>query len=110
MAFLKCDDSTRTRIAQSISSYSSTLVTPKNHSILLELFFCQTLNQQEFQDKKPRVIQIFVIRALAASLCGLFARIGALVGNSLFGYLIDDYCVPLIAIIAGQLIGKFNDG
>ncbi|XP_043275681.1 synaptic vesicle glycoprotein 2B-like [Venturia canescens] len=44
------------------------------------------------------------LRALAASLCGLFARIGALVGNSLFGVLIDNYCVPLIGIIAGQLI------
>lgn len=43
---------------------------------------------------------------MATAMCGAFGRVGALVGNSLFGYLIDNYCITLILIIAAQLLGK----
>ncbi|KAK0167915.1 hypothetical protein PV327_001769 [Microctonus hyperodae] len=44
------------------------------------------------------------LRAMATALCGAFGRVGALIGNSLFGYLIDNYCITLILIIAAQLL------
>ncbi|XP_066591984.1 synaptic vesicle glycoprotein 2C-like [Prorops nasuta] len=43
------------------------------------------------------------LRAMAAGFAALFSRVGAIVGNSMFGYLIDNYCVPLIIIVAVQL-------
>ncbi|XP_043283171.1 synaptic vesicle glycoprotein 2B-like [Venturia canescens] len=43
------------------------------------------------------------LRAMAAALSMFSTRLGALIGNTLFGYLIDDYCIPLIAVITVQL-------
>ncbi|XP_015127875.1 synaptic vesicle glycoprotein 2B [Diachasma alloeum] len=52
------------------------------------------------------VIEIFPtkFRAMASALAVFFIRIGALSGNLLFGFLIDNYCVPVIIVLAVQLL------
>lgn len=51
------------------------------------------------------VVDIFPtnLRMMAAALAAFCARVGAFVGNWIFGYLIDNYCLPLILIVATQL-------
>ncbi|XP_063988372.1 synaptic vesicle glycoprotein 2B-like isoform X2 [Diachasmimorpha longicaudata] len=44
------------------------------------------------------------LRAIAAALCAFCGRLGALVGNHMFGYLIDTHCLILIIIVAVQLL------
>ncbi|XP_044005768.1 synaptic vesicle glycoprotein 2B-like, partial [Aphidius gifuensis] len=44
------------------------------------------------------------LRGIASAVSVFFCRLGALMGNSLFGYLIDEHCVTLIIIIATQLL------
>ncbi|XP_033215087.1 synaptic vesicle glycoprotein 2B-like [Belonocnema kinseyi] len=43
------------------------------------------------------------VRVFASTVTVIFSRLGSLVGNTIFSYLIDDYCVPLIFIVALQL-------
>lgn len=64
------------------------------------------INQQFFIQHSSKFSTMIFDRAMAAALGIFFARIGALVGNTLFGYLIDDYCILLVSIIAVQLFGK----
>ncbi|XP_014615540.1 PREDICTED: synaptic vesicle glycoprotein 2C-like isoform X2 [Polistes canadensis] len=51
------------------------------------------------------IVDIFPtnLRMMAASLAAFCSRIGAFAGNWIFGYLIDNYCLPLILIVASQL-------
>ncbi|XP_043289382.1 synaptic vesicle glycoprotein 2B-like isoform X1 [Venturia canescens] len=42
------------------------------------------------------------LRVMAAAFATFIGRVGCFAGSGLFGYLIDDYCIPLISIIAGQ--------
>ncbi|XP_015178988.1 PREDICTED: synaptic vesicle glycoprotein 2C-like isoform X2 [Polistes dominula] len=51
------------------------------------------------------VVDIFPtnLRMMAASLAAFCARVGAFSGNWIFGYLIDNYCLSLIIIVASQL-------
>ncbi|KAF7385748.1 hypothetical protein HZH66_011590 [Vespula vulgaris] len=42
-------------------------------------------------------------RMMAAALAAFCARLGSFAGNWIFGYLIDNYCLPLILIVAAQL-------
>ncbi|XP_015127766.1 synaptic vesicle glycoprotein 2A [Diachasma alloeum] len=44
------------------------------------------------------------LRAIAAALCAFCGRLGALVGNYMFGYLIDTHCLILIIIVAVKLL------
>ncbi|XP_008544413.1 synaptic vesicle glycoprotein 2B [Microplitis demolitor] len=52
------------------------------------------------------VVEIFPtkLRATAAALGSLCARSGALIGNTTFSYLIDNYCMILITFLTCQLI------
>lgn len=44
---------------------------------------------------------------MATALAAFCARLGSFVGNWIFGYLIDNYCLPLILIVAAQLFCMF---
>ncbi|XP_011313814.1 synaptic vesicle glycoprotein 2C [Fopius arisanus] len=44
------------------------------------------------------------LRVIASALASFVGRIGAFVGISMVGYLIDNYCVPLIILIGSHLI------
>nr|XP_033332848.1 synaptic vesicle glycoprotein 2A-like isoform X1 [Megalopta genalis] len=43
------------------------------------------------------------LRAIAAGLSAFISRIGAISGTMMIGYLIDDYCILVILIVAAQL-------
>ncbi|XP_033215032.1 synaptic vesicle glycoprotein 2B-like [Belonocnema kinseyi] len=43
------------------------------------------------------------VRVVASTVIVIFSRLGSLLGNTVFSYLIDDNCVPLICIVAVQL-------
>ncbi|KAK2581324.1 hypothetical protein KPH14_008097 [Odynerus spinipes] len=51
------------------------------------------------------IVDIFPtnLRMMAAALAAFCARVGAFAGNWIFSYLIDNYCLPLILIVAVQL-------
>lgn len=51
--------------------------------------------------------RIEIHRVMAAAFTTFIGRVGCFAGNGLFGYLIDDYCVPLISIIAGQFFREY---
>lgn len=44
---------------------------------------------------------------MATALAAFCARLGSFIGNWIFGYLIDNYCLPLILIVAAQLFCMF---
>ncbi|XP_063987073.1 synaptic vesicle glycoprotein 2C-like isoform X1 [Diachasmimorpha longicaudata] len=44
------------------------------------------------------------LRVIASALAAFVGRMGAFVGISMVGYLIDDYCVPLILLIGSHLV------
>ncbi|XP_063989757.1 synaptic vesicle glycoprotein 2C-like isoform X2 [Diachasmimorpha longicaudata] len=52
------------------------------------------------------LIEIFPtkFRATASALAVFFIRVGALFGNLLLGFLIDNYCMPIIIVLAVQLL------
>lgn len=53
-------------------------------------------------------ISISFIRVMAAALSLTFGRGGALIGNLIFGFLIDLNCVVPIVLFAAMLFSKFN--
>lgn len=58
-------------------------------------FFCSCL------------INFFSSRVMAAALSLTFGRGGALIGNLIFGFLIDLNCVVPIVLFASMLFGKY---
>lgn len=50
---------------------------------------------------------LIFFRVVASAFATFIGRIGAFIGISLVGYLIDDYCVPLIALVGTHLASKY---
>lgn len=46
------------------------------------------------------------LRAMASGLAACLSRAGAIIGNLMIGFLIDEHCVALIIIIAAQLLAS----
>lgn len=44
---------------------------------------------------------------MASGLSAFISRIGAISGTLMIGYLIDDYCILVIVIVAAQLFRKY---
>lgn len=55
---------------------------------------------------KDFIFMFFNFRVMAAALSLTFGRGGALIGNLLFGFLIDLNCVIPIVLFASMLFGK----
>ena len=54
------------------------------------------------------VTEVVCFRVMAAALSLTFGRGGALIGNLLFGFLIDLNCVIPIVLFAAMLLGMIN--